>query len=195
MFILTMLAVIDPSNGDFFGELVETYSDKVFAIAYKTLAKYGQENRSDAEDIVQETFIKIFKNIKRFYDLEREEIIPLLVIYTRNTAIDFLRKRKHKFREIPLYLGEDEEERELEIADGNPLPDELVVRKELIEQCASCIDELPEEQRAVILLKYRYGYKDREIASVLGISESAVSSRLNRARETIRKKMGEYFNE
>lgn len=190
-----MLAVIDPWDGDFFGEIVRTYSDKVFSIAYQTLSKYERENRSDAEDIAQETFIKIFKNIKRFYGLEREEIIPLLVIYTRHTAIDFLRKRQNRTSKVPLQFEEDGEERELDLADDGPLPDEMVIRQELIGQCARCIDELPEGQRAVVLLKYRYGYKDREIASVLGIKESAVSSRLNRARETIRKKMGDYFDE
>lgn len=183
---------LSSDDRDFFDKLTDEYSDRIFSIAYGTLAKYGKANRADAEDITQDTLIKILKNIKRFYGLEREDLIPLIVIYTRNTAIDFLRRQKRGFG---LFAKNDNDDREFDIPDPSPLPDELVIRNETIDRCAECIDALPESQRAAVILKYRYGYRDREIASVLGIRESAVSSRLNRARETIRKMMGEYFDE
>lgn len=194
MFLLTLLTAIDPINGDFFENLVDEHSDKLFSVAYNTLSKYGKANREDAEDLVQETFIKVFRNIKRFYNLDREEIIGLLVIYTKYTVIDFLRKKQHKFKNVPLQFDEDGEDLEIQIADPAPLPDEIVIQNDLIERCAACIDALPESQRAVIMLKYHYGYKDKEIAAVLGISESSVSSRLNRARYTLRKMMGDDLN-
>lgn len=194
MFLLTLLTAIDPINGDFFENLVDEHSDRLFSVAYNTLSKYGKANREDAEDLVQETFIKVFRNIKRFYNLDREEIIGLLVIYTKYTVIDFLRKKQHKFKNVSLQFDEDGEDMEIQIADTAPLPDEIVIQNDLIGRCAACIDTLPESQRAVIMLKYRYGYKDKEIAAVLGISETSVSSRLNRARYTLRKMMGDDLN-
>lgn len=195
MILLTLLAVLDPVNGDFFEELVREHGDRLYSLAYSTLAKYGRASREDAEDLVQETFIKVYRNLKRFHNLSREETAALLVIYNRYTVIDFLRKKKHKSGGISAYLDEDGEERELEIADDAPLPDELVIQKETIERCAACIDALPESQRTVVVLKYRYGYKDKEIAAVLNISESSVSSRLNRARAALRRMMGDDLNE
>lgn len=194
MLLFTLLAMLDPINGDLFEEIVREHTDKLYSIAYSTLAKYGRESREDAEDLVQETFIKVYRNLKRFNNLSREETVALLVIYTRYTVIDFLRKKRPNSVGIPLLLDEEGEEKEIEIADESPLPDELVIQKETIDRCAACIDALPESQRTVVILKYHYGYKDREIAAVLNISESSVSSRLDRARKTLRKMMGDDLN-
>lgn len=198
MFVLAMLGmmpVFDDEKDDFIRRLVEEHGDRVYAAAYSTLKRYSRENRSDAEDITQEVFIKILRNYGKFFELGREEIAALLVIYTRNTAIDFLRVKKKRHLGMPVYTDDDGEETEIPIADDSPLPEDLVIRQETIARCAACIDELPEKQRSVILLKYRYGFKDRQIAEILGTSETVVSSRLNRARESIRRKMEDYMNE
>lgn len=194
MVLFMLLTMLDPINGDFFEQVVREHGSKVYSIAYSTLAKYGRANREDAEDLVQETFIKVYKNSKRFNNLTREETIALLVIYTRYTVIDFLRRKQRRSGGIPIRFDEDGDEAEMEITDDNPLPDEIVIQKESIERCAACIDELPEGQRTVVILKYRYGYKDREIAALLNITESSVSSRLTRARAALRKKMGDDLN-
>jgi len=198
MLVLAMLGlmpIFDSDKDDFIRRLVEEHGDRVYATAYNTLKRYSRENRSDAEDITQEVFIKILKNYGKFFELSREEIAALLVIYTRNTAIDFIRVKKKRHLGLPLYTDEEGDETEIPIPDDSPLPEDLVIRQETIGKCAACIDELPEKQRTVILLKYRYGFKDRQIAEILGTSETVVSSRLNRAREAIRRKMEDYMNE
>ncbi len=187
MFIFTVPIPPDPDYGAFFEALVEEHGSRMLAVAYDLLESRGRPNREDARDIVQDTFIKVYKNIARFYDLDREEIIPLLVIYTRNTARDFVKRKSNRLH-LPLFFTDDEEEEtELPIADDAPLPDEVVIRQETVDRTAAAIDALPESQRHAVLLKYRYGYTDREIAKILCISETAVSSRLNRAREALKK--------
>lgn len=185
MLLLTLIAALDSVNGDFFDELVQTHKNRVYAIACKMLG-----SKEDAEDVVQETFLKAYRSIEKFYDLEREEIIPLLVIYTKNTVRDYLRKHKNKGRSILLVYDEDGEEREYEIPDDAMSLEETVINRENCKRMGSYIDALPESQRHVVLLKYKYVLKDREIAKLLGISETAVSSRLNRARDALRKMMG-----
>ena len=185
MFFLAMLT--DPADLEFFDALVREHSGRMFTVAYELLESRGRPNREDAFDIVQDTFIKIYKNIARFYGLGREEIIPLIVIYTKNTAKDFLRRRSNRLHLPLFYENDDEEEAELPLTDDAPLPEEIVIRRETVDRTAAAIDALPETQRHAVLLKYRYGYTDREIAKILCISETAVSSRLNRAREALRK--------
>lgn len=184
MFLFTFQR--DPDYGDFFDTLVQEHGSRMFSVACELLESRGRPNREDARDIVQDTFIKVYKNISRFYDLDREEIIPLLVIYTRNTAKDFIKRKSNRLH-LPLFTAADDEEEELPVADTAPLPEEVVIRQETVDRTAAAIDSLPETQRHAVLLKYRYGYTDREIAKILCISETAVSSRLNRARESLKK--------
>lgn len=185
MFFLMMLT--DPSEEAFFDALVREHSSRMLAIACDLLESRGRPNREDACDIVQDTFIKVYKNIDRFFGLEREEIIPLLVIYTRNTAKDFVKRKANRLHLPLFYTNDEDEENELPLPDDAPMPEEIVIRRESVERIAAAIDALPETQRHAVLLKYRYGYTDREIAGILCISESAVSSRLTRARETLKK--------
>ena len=76
-----------------------------------------------------------------------------------------------------------------DIADESANVEEIVIRKETIERTADYIDSLPEAQRDVIIMKYRLGMREKEIASVLGISETAVSSRVLRAKDGLRRMM------
>lgn len=153
-------------------------------------------NKEDAEDIIQETFFKVYRNIKSFYNLEREDLIALLVIYMKNTAKDHLRKQKRRLKTVSqTYEDENGEEQEYIIPDNADAPDEVLIKREHSRQLAECIDLLPEGQRHALLLKYKYGYKESDIAKVLMISETAVSSRINRAKETLRKMIGGDRNE
>ena len=186
MFFFTVPIPPDPDFGAFFEALVEEHGSHMLSVAYELLESRGRANREDARDIVQDTLIKVYKNIARFYDLDREEIIPLLVIYTRNTAKDFVKRRSNRLC-LPLFYTEDEEEVPMPLADDAPLPEEVVIRQETVDRTAAAIDCLSESQRHAVLLKYRYGCTDREIAKILCISETAVSSRLNRARESLKK--------
>jgi len=189
MFFLSLITLLDPIHGDFLDSLMQKYSDALYAITYNYLKDHGHESREDAEDLVQDSFLKVYININRFYELDSDETIKLLVIYTKNTVKDFLKKREHKYHKIPLTYEADGEELTLEIPDISSLPDEIVIDKDSIERMAAYIDDLSEEQRHTFLLRYHYGYTNREIAKILHISESNVGSKLYRAKQTLKKKM------
>ncbi len=169
----------------FFECLFETYSTLVYRTAYSYV-----NNHDDAKDIVQETFLKVYLHIGNYRGLEPKNITALLIIYTRNTALDFLRKQKVRGKNIPLQYTNEEETKEYLIPDPGETPEEMLLRKSAAEELASYIDRLPEAQRDAIVLKYRYDLKEREIAEILKISEAAVSSRLNRAKVKLGKMLG-----
>lgn len=182
MFLLTLIAALDPINGELFNHLYYNYSKKLYIIIINKI-----NNNEDAEDILQDTYRKVYMNIKRFYDLDEESTIKLLTIYAKNTAMDFLRKNRKRFNIVSIEYEADDEEKTLEIADTSALPDNILINKELSERLSEKINELPEKQRHAILLKYKYGMNNNEISKILCISETAVSSRIDRARTSLRK--------
>lgn len=178
-----ILMIQDDKKRSFLSELFEQHSKVMYHIAYDVL-----RNRSDAEDAVQETFIKIYHHIDRFYEITRDETRLLIVIYTRNTAIDIGRKRKRQSC-ISLTYEEDGEEKNYDIPDSSADMDEIVISRERARCVGAYIDLLPEGQRHVIILKFRFQLKNYEIAEILNLSETAVSSRLDRARARLKKMM------
>ena len=179
------MAVLDVVNGDFFESIFEEHSDHAYKIAYS----YAN-NIEDAKDIVQDTFLKVYLHIRDFQKLTREEIIALIVIYTKNTSLDHLRKKTRRIKSDTLTYDNEEKITEYEIPDVQDTPEEIIVNREIGERLGKYIGLLPEAQREVILLKYYYNRKDKEIAEILNIDESAVSSRVNRAKVKLRKMIG-----
>lgn len=167
----------------FMEALLREHGQRMYHIAHKILTE-----KCDAEDAVQETLIKIFRHIDMFRNVPREELPLLLVIYTKNTARDLYRRRKRD-RTIPLLYETDGEDKAYDIPDPGETPDEIVIRRERAEILGRYMDDLPEEQRHAVLLKYRFHMRDKEIACAMGISETAVSSRLYRAKQSLRKRM------
>lgn len=130
-----------------------------------------------ADDVVQETFIKAFRNMDQISEFEK--IGAWLSVIATRTAIDLLNKRKgHIITPVdPGIL-----EREL---DKYHKMDEID-RISLKDNVRELIDQLSPEQRAVIILKYYHDMKDEEIASTLGLSVGTVKSRVSRAKDKMR---------
>lgn len=114
----------------------------------------------------------------------------MIVIYTKNTSIDFLRKQSRRIKSSSLSYEDDDEIIEYEVPDVLNTPDNIIIDKELKERLGKYVGQLPDSQREVIILKYYYNKKDKEIAEILNINESAVSSRLNRAKSKLREMIG-----
>lgn len=160
-----------------FGELVQLHQNAVYNLAYRILG-----NRVEAEDAAQETFLRAYANLER-YDMARPFRTWLLSI-TSNFCIDRLRRRRLK------WLSIDE-----------PLPPRTVLHSEEIEPEAAAIAsertaliqsllaELSPEHRAAVVLHYWYDYSYQEIAEMLRTTESAIKSRLFRARQTLAAKL------
>lgn len=182
---IALIAIIDRTNGEFFGDLYREYDKKLYSIALRYV-----RNHHDAEEIVQDTFLKIYKVIEKVHNLPREKIAPFIVICIKHTAFDLIEKKRKRVETVDLIYDDDGEEKEYEVADDSPLPDEIVISKERAMNLGRCIDSLSEKQRHIILLRYYYGLSEKEIADLMSMSESAVSSCVDRAKKSLREKIG-----
>ena len=181
---LTILSAIDFINGDFFRDIYDEYKDKVYKNTRKIISKH-----QDAEEVVQDVFFKVYRNIGTFRDIPHEEFEKLLAIYTKNTAIDYLRKKSREVKEVDTLYEDGEDEIDHDIIDPSPEPDEIIIGRERAVQISIYINDLPEKQRHVILLRYKYNMSEKSIAKAMSMTETAVSSCVNRARKKLRERM------
>lgn len=160
-----------------FGELVRMQQSAVYNLCYRMLGERGE-----AEDAAQETFLRAYSNLDR-YDTDRPFKTWILSIAS-NHCIDRLRKRRLVWLSIdePLpphpALNSDEEE-----------PEDAVITNERSAMIQRMLAELSPEYRAAVVLRYWYDLSYTEIAEMLNTTESAVKSRLFRARQALAEKM------
>jgi RNA polymerase sigma-70 factor (ECF subfamily) len=172
-----------------FARLVEAYSGVIYRLAIKML-----ENPQDAEDVLQETFIKAYRNLPRFDG--RSSISTWLYRIATNEALMLIRRRKHVNVSIDEPLETDEQEQmPLQITDWCCLPEEEMMSTEAREYMDRAIDDLPYTLRVVFLLRDIEGLSTHEAAEVLELSEAAVKTRLSRARLRLRELLSEYYRE
>ncbi len=157
----------DPES---FSRLVSAYQRDVYALCYRMLG-----NAADAEDAAQETFLRAFRAIRR-YDPQRA-FRPWLLTIASRYCIDRLRRRR-PWWPLDQVAGEA-------LRDPKPGPEEALLRREQAEQVQALLAHLEPTDRAVIVLYYWHEYRLAEIAKTLGLTESAVKSRLFRARRTL----------
>lgn len=183
MFLLFLLAALDSVNGDFFRDLIEKHCDGMKSYAFGKV-----HNEQDAEEIAQDIFLKVYRYIDKFKGLEEDDTKRLLISYAKSSIADFYRKNKKSVKTIEGYY--DDNGNEVDVPDNSMSPETIVISEDTCRKVASFIENLPEAQRAVMILKYKFYHTDGEVAKILGISEQAVSSRANRARNSLRKMIG-----
>ncbi len=170
-----------------FARLVETYSPMIYRLGLKML-----NNPQDAEDILQETFIKAYKHIAKFDG--RSKVSTWLYRIATNEALMSLR-RKHpeatSFENPSVYDTEPQEP--LQIVDFCCLPEEEFLTSEARARLDGAAERLPANLRVVFVLRDIEGLSTRETAEVLEISEMAVKTRLSRARLRLREDLSAYF--
>jgi RNA polymerase sigma-70 factor (ECF subfamily) len=154
-----------------FEKLYETYRSRVFSTAYRMLS-----NRTDAEDVTQDVFVKVFKKLKSF----RGDSAVSTWIYriAVNSCLDFRRRRRLR-QAVSLDEG-------MEIG-STPLS---VTR--LIE---SALPRMAEGYRQVFILHDIQGLKHKEIGKILGITDGASKSQLHRARAFLRRELSPYLKD
>lgn len=162
-----------------FDILVRRHAAPVYRFVFR-LVKDGPT----AEDITQETFLKVWKNLKRFNP--EKSFKAWIYRIARNTAFDWLKKKRaFPFTELE---GEDGETAEVgEMADEAPLPDELVLSQELRVELAAALDRLAPRARSVVLLHEIDDLTFQEIADVSDEPLNTVKSRYRRALVELRK--------
>lgn len=168
-----------------FGELVSRYESKVYSLALKML-----RNPEDAEDVLQDTFLRAYRGIKSFKG--NSTFSTWIYRITANSALMRLRKRQ-----LPTVSIDDADEREapINIADWAPGPVEQMLNQETQAAMTEAIDALPPEFRQVFVLRDIEELSNAEVAEILDLSVAAVKSRLHRARLKVRNRLATYFTE
>lgn len=160
-----------------FNELVERYQTRLLNFVYRTTG-----DRERAEDLVQETFIRIYRHLHRFDQSKKFSTWAYTI--ASNLAKNELRNRSRN----PLVLFQaiknswDADQRPLEWEDNTYRPDDLFRKRHLRQMVESAVDELPEHHREVFMLREMEGKTYEEIAEITGCNLGTVKSRLNRAR-------------
>lgn len=170
-----------------FARLVEQYSPMIYRLGLKML-----NNPQDAEDILQETFIKAYKHIDKFDG--RSSVSTWLYRIATNEALMSLRKKRPdtvSFDVPSIYESEPQEP--LQIIDWCCMPEEEYLTAEGRLRLDQAAERLPESLRIVFVLRDIEGLSTRETAEVLNISETAVKTRLSRARLRLREDLSVYY--
>ena len=166
-----------------FEELYQKYHQDVFQFLF-----YMVRNKEQAEDLVQEVYIRVFKSFHRFEGKSSEK--TWLFSIARNVAIDFFRKQKGwKERILDKFDWSTNQ-----VKDDYPIPEEVTLQNEEIQSIYKCLEYCTLDQRAVIVLRYLNDLSIAETAAALGWTESKVKTTQHRALKVLKKYM-ELFHE
>ncbi|MBP6963562.1 MAG: sigma-70 family RNA polymerase sigma factor [Armatimonadetes bacterium] len=167
-----------------FDELVRLYEKQVYSFAYRLTGNYD-----DANDISSEAFVKVFNSINTFRG--DANFSTWLFRVVTNLYLDE-RKRSKAHLNVPLdeYIDLEESTVTRQIEDSSPGPEQLLEQMERAEALNALIQQLPDYQRAMVLLYHTQGRSYEDIAEIMGLPIGTVKSRLNRARLSLREKLG-----
>ncbi len=180
-----IIQLIQNGQYEYYSELVTRHEQKIIVYIRYMLKNNPLENM--AEDLSQETFIKAYRAIDKFRN-EEAEFTTWLYTIARNTVLSELRKHKNI---VHLNIEDDTN---LFQTDFKELPESKLLQNERIRMVREAIDELPSNQRSVIILREYEQMDYQEISEVMGSSVSAVKSLIYRARIAIKYKLENYIN-
>lgn len=170
-----------------FARLVDAFSTPIYRLALKMLA-----DPDEAEDVLQTTFLKVFQHIHEFEG--RSSLSTWVYRIAANEALMLLRRRRPElsFDEEP---DEERLPRPYQFADWGHLPEREMLSDEAKKQFDRAIQKLPEKLRIVFLLRDIEGLSIKETSEALNLTETAVKTRLLRARLNLREELSTYFAE
>jgi RNA polymerase sigma-70 factor (ECF subfamily) len=174
-----------------YDELVRTYSASIFHVAYRMLG-----DTAEASDVVQEIFLKVFRNIGGFKGEAALKTWIFKIAFSE--ILNRLRwwKRRHRFSTFSL---DDQPNGNgtgagLTVPSANPTPEQALQSKEQEASIQEALGKLSREHRSIIVLRDIEGFSYNEIADVLGVSIGTVKSRLARARSDLKKSLMRYLS-
>ena len=175
-----LLLLAKKGDGRAFEHIVLATESAVYNLALSILKR-----KEDAEDVTQETYLRLWRAIT---DTSIESPRSYILRTARNLALDVIRKQTKREEADSVVQGEDKEF-EIELVDTDPAsrPDIDYLQKAEKETVRESINELPTSARELIILRDLEGLPYSEIANVLGIPEGTLKSKLFRARERLRK--------
>ena len=163
-----------------FEQLLRNNQDRVFSLAFRMV-----NNREDAADLAQEAFLKAWQGLRTF---QGESAFSTWVYrLTTNVCIDFLRKQKRRQDIEPVVSLDDLEVSWAQPADHSQDPQRRLEREEMSRAVARGLEQLPDHQRQVLVMRELSGLSYQEIAEKLDLDLGTVKSRIARARLALRK--------
>lgn len=172
------IARVLAGDRDAFRVLVERHGASVFRLAYRMTG-----NELDAEDIVQETFLRAYRQLNKYES--RSSFGTWLYRIAANCSLDLMRSRKSQRT-----LQGPEEERAgamAQIPSQDPGPDRVVYSGQVQEKVESTLAELSQRERSAFVLRHYEGFSIEEIGGMLGIGASAAKHSIFRAVQKLRK--------
>lgn len=177
------ILLLKKGNDEAFRALVERFSSKMYGLAMSVTRK-----PPEAEEIVQDVFVKVFTTISTF----RGESSLSTWIYrlTYNMSIDAVRRSGRRVTDISL----DDPDNGTEITDTEYIPEDVLIRKMRDEDLRQALMTLPDRDRMILQMKYVVGMSYEDICAATGLNEGTLKSGLNRARSRLRKKLQNMWN-
>ena len=154
-------------NADVFKQIFLPYHKKMYRIAFRMVG-----NQADAEDIVQETYIKLWKKKNEIASIENTEGFAIAVL--KNTCLDFLRKMKPEIVDLSIVIQE-----------FSSLENQLE-NQEKLRQVEIIVKQLPKRHQQLIYLKHYKNLSDKEIEEITGLKPGNIKTIISRARKTIK---------
>jgi RNA polymerase sigma-70 factor (ECF subfamily) len=183
------LEALRKGDRDEFARLVDAYSNQIYRLGLKMLA-----DPQDAEDVLQNTFLKALQSLANFEG--RSSLSTWLYRIAVNEALMLLRKQRS---ETPVPGDQDSDDDEnyfpVQFVDWCCLPEDELLSSEAKARLDRAIQKLPEKLRVVFILRDIEGLSIRETSQALGLTETAVKTRLLRARLNLREQLSVYYGE
>lgn len=176
-----LLETLSEDQKDFISHIYSVYKKQMYNIAFDITG-----NHEDSEEIVNTVMIKVIEDIEYFEEKSEREIISLLVVYTKNRAIDLLRKRQVQLKHLKKDESGDEEQN-TDIQDCDYNLEDIVITNETVEIVRKCLRMLSEKDREIIKMRLILGYPSKRIATILNITPNAVDLRYRDAKARLKK--------
>ncbi len=168
-----------------FRVLVEQYSRPVFRLAFRMTG-----NEADAEEVVQEAFLRAYRGLGRFDG--RAKFSTWLYRIATNASIDLVRKRKRENEHREPVAPEEPHPAEL-LPAGGPQPDRLVLSAELRGRVGDAMSRLAPKEKSAFVLRHFEGMSIEEIGRTLEMGSSAVKNNIFRAVQKLRRDLGPLY--
>jgi RNA polymerase sigma-70 factor, ECF subfamily len=174
------VAQVRAGDRDAFRPIVDRYSEMLFRLAYRITG-----NEADAEEVVQETFLRAYRKLDAFDG--RSDVGTWLFRIATNCGLDLLKARKVRPQVLVKDTGEDERTPEEEVSSEQPNPERLTYSSEMQANIDVALQSLSNVERTAFVLRHIEGCSIEEIAAALKVRSGAARQSLFRAVEKMRR--------
>jgi RNA polymerase sigma-70 factor (ECF subfamily) len=173
-------------DGNAFKLLVERHSRNVFRLAFRMTG-----NEQDAEDVVQETFLRAYRQLNRYES--RSSFSTWLFRIASNYSLDLIRARKRRGEKAVVMENEEVDIMQM-LPAGDPGPDRLAVSGQITEQIRVAMNELSPQERTAFVLRHFEGLSIEQIGETLGSSANATKHSIFRAVQKLRHSLAPFVS-